>query len=203
MTVGLSVDVGGGESASTRHRTRIGDIQCSFCQPGGEADRGGPRGFQENQRRPWPWRQLAKGSAANMVYGATMSMGAHESETRSEARIAREIQRNLLPPVPRLDGFDIGAAMHPLSSTGGDFFDFIPMLDGSLGIVVGDACGHGVGAALLMATTRAYLRAPPERIWILRDRGPRQPDAIRRRWGAFRHPLLRATRSPETVLDLR
>jgi sigma-B regulation protein RsbU (phosphoserine phosphatase) len=48
--------------------------------------------------------------------------------------------------------------MHPLNSAGGDFFDFIPMADGSLGIVIGDACGHGVGPALLMATARAYLR---------------------------------------------
>jgi sigma-B regulation protein RsbU (phosphoserine phosphatase) len=60
--------------------------------------------------------------------------------------------------MPQRDGFDIGAAMHPLNSAGGDFFDFIPMSDGSLGIVIGDVSGHGVGPALLMATTRAYLR---------------------------------------------
>jgi sigma-B regulation protein RsbU (phosphoserine phosphatase) len=76
----------------------------------------------------------------------------------SEARIAREIQQRLLPKMPQLERFDIGAAMHPLNSAGGDFFDFIPMSDGSLGIVIGDVCGHGVGPALLMATTRAYLR---------------------------------------------
>jgi serine phosphatase RsbU (regulator of sigma subunit) len=84
-----------------------------------------------------------------------MSMGVSESE----ARIAREIQQKLLPPVPRLEGFDIGAASHPLNCAAGDFFDFIPMLDGSLGVVVGDVAGHGVGPALLMATSRAYLRA--------------------------------------------
>jgi sigma-B regulation protein RsbU (phosphoserine phosphatase) len=81
------------------------------------------------------------------------------NEHEWDARIAREIQQKLLPRVPRLGGFDIGAASHPLNSAAGDFFDFFPMLDGSLGIVVGDVAGHGVGPALLMATTRAYLRA--------------------------------------------
>jgi sigma-B regulation protein RsbU (phosphoserine phosphatase) len=82
-----------------------------------------------------------------------------QQEHELDLRIAREIQRNLFPRVPRLNGFDISAATHPLNSAAGDFFDFIPMQDGSLGIVVGDAAGHGVGPALLMATTRAYLRA--------------------------------------------
>jgi sigma-B regulation protein RsbU (phosphoserine phosphatase) len=81
-------------------------------------------------------------------------MDTHESE----GRVARQIQQGLLPKTPQLNGFDIGAAMHPLNSAGGDFFDFIPLPDGSLGIAIGDVSGHGVGPALLMATTRAYLR---------------------------------------------
>jgi PAS domain S-box-containing protein len=82
----------------------------------------------------------------------------HERER--ELSLARAIQQRRLPKAaPALAGFDIGAASHPAKETGGDYLDFIPLPDGSLGIAVGDASGHGIGAALLMAETRAYVRA--------------------------------------------
>jgi PAS domain S-box-containing protein len=74
--------------------------------------------------------------------------------------LARTIQQGLLPKAPPvLPGLEIAAASHPTQETGGDYFDFIPMSDGRWGIVIGDASGHGIGAALLVAETRAYLRA--------------------------------------------
>jgi PAS domain S-box-containing protein len=77
-----------------------------------------------------------------------------------EFRLAREIQQGLLPQTPpALAGFAVAAACLPAQETGGDYFDFIPMGDGHLGIAVGDASGHGIGAALLIAATRAYVRA--------------------------------------------
>jgi serine phosphatase RsbU (regulator of sigma subunit) len=48
---------------------------------------------------------------------------------------------------------------YPADETGGDFFDYVDMLDGTLGIVVADVSSHGLGSALLMAETRAYFRA--------------------------------------------
>ena len=78
--------------------------------------------------------------------------------TREELRIAREIQQKLFPAAPRVAGFDIGGTSYPAALTGGDYFDFIPLPDGTLGVVVGDVSGHGFGPALLMASTRAYLR---------------------------------------------
>jgi PAS domain S-box-containing protein len=88
---------------------------------------------------------------------------------RAESRIARRIQQKLFPAsVPQVTGFDIsgraygfdiGGASYPAEATGGDYFDYIPLLDGGLGIVIGDVSGHGVGPALLMAEARAYLRA--------------------------------------------
>src|SRR5207253_2834244 len=79
---------------------------------------------------------------------------------REEIRIARRIQQKLFPAAPLpLPGFDIGGASYPAEATGGDYFDYIPMRGGSLGIVIGDVSGHGFGPALLMAETRAYLRA--------------------------------------------
>jgi PAS domain S-box-containing protein len=78
----------------------------------------------------------------------------------SEFNLARTIQQGLLPKAPPvLPGLEIAAASHPTQETGGDYFDFIPMSDGHWGIVIGDASGHGIGAALLVAETRAYLRA--------------------------------------------
>ncbi len=77
-----------------------------------------------------------------------------------EFRVARHIQQALYPQeAPTLPGCDIAGASLPANATGGDYFDYFPMRDGGVGIVVGDASGHGVGPALLSASTRAYLRA--------------------------------------------
>jgi serine phosphatase RsbU (regulator of sigma subunit) len=86
-----------------------------------------------------------------------------EQELRAahaDLQAAREIQQRLFPAeAPALDGFDIAGASFPAGDTGGDYYDFIPMLQGSLGLVVGDVSGHGFGPALIMANTRSYLRA--------------------------------------------
>src|SRR5690606_10926691 len=77
-----------------------------------------------------------------------------------EMEVAREIQQRLLPKSPpEVDGFEIAAATHPAQETGGDLYDFIPLTGDLLGVAIGDASGHGIGAALVIAETRAYLRA--------------------------------------------
>lgn len=76
-----------------------------------------------------------------------------------QMKVAREIQQALFPKrAPELPGFEIAGASFPAEATGGDYFDFVPMLKGRLGIVVADVTGHGFGPAMLMAETRAYLR---------------------------------------------
>ncbi len=94
---------------------------------------------------------------------------AEVGQTAAEFRVARRIQQRLfprsLPFLPGLDiavasfGFDIGGASYPAEAIGGDYYDFVPLSDGSLGIAIGDVSGHGVGPALLMAEVRAFLRA--------------------------------------------
>jgi PAS domain S-box-containing protein len=80
-------------------------------------------------------------------------------ENQEQFRVAREIQQRLFPKsAPGCSGFDIAGASFPAEATGGDYYDYLPMLNDRLGIVVGDVTGHGVGPALLMAETRAYLR---------------------------------------------
>ena len=77
-----------------------------------------------------------------------------------EMRLARVVQEKLYPGTPpRLAGFDIAGAAFPADQTCGDYFDFLSMADGRLGLAVGDVSGHGFGSALLMAETRAYLRS--------------------------------------------
>ncbi len=80
-------------------------------------------------------------------------------EATKEFRVAGEIQQRLFPlESPKLDGFDIAGAVYPATATAGDYFDYIPMLNDCVGIVVGDVSGHGMGPALLMSETRACLR---------------------------------------------
>jgi PAS domain S-box-containing protein len=77
-----------------------------------------------------------------------------------ELRIARLIQQTLLPKtLPELSGYDIAAYYQPAREVGGDFYDFLRLQDGRLGLVMGDATGKGMPAALVMATTRSILRA--------------------------------------------
>jgi serine phosphatase RsbU (regulator of sigma subunit) len=79
---------------------------------------------------------------------------------KQELRLAREIQQKLFPAAPLpAPGLDIAGGSFPAEATGGDYFDYIPMQDGTLAVVIGDVCGHGFGPALVMAELRAYLRA--------------------------------------------
>ncbi len=77
-----------------------------------------------------------------------------------EMELAGRIQQKLYPQEsPRLAGVDLTGAVFPAGQGCGDYFDFISMGEGSVGIAIGDVAGHGVGPALLMAEARAYLRS--------------------------------------------
>jgi serine phosphatase RsbU (regulator of sigma subunit) len=74
--------------------------------------------------------------------------------------VAKKIQQGLVARTPpALPGFEIAGASHCADETGGDYFDFFPLLDSCQGVVIADASGHGLGPALLVTETRAYLRA--------------------------------------------
>jgi predicted ester cyclase len=77
-----------------------------------------------------------------------------------ELQVARDIQLASLPEgVPTLEDWQSSPYYQPAKEVGGDFYDFFELEDGRLGMVVGDATGKGVPAALVMATTRTMLRA--------------------------------------------
>jgi serine phosphatase RsbU (regulator of sigma subunit) len=77
-----------------------------------------------------------------------------------ELEVARSIQQASLPEeVPTPEGWQITPYYQPAREVGGDFYDFFELPDGRLGLVVGDATGKGVPAALVMASARSMLRA--------------------------------------------
>jgi PAS domain S-box-containing protein len=77
-----------------------------------------------------------------------------------ELRVARMIQHTLLPKsLPELEGHEIAAYYQPAREVGGDFYDFLRLPDGRLGLFVGDVSGKGVPAAIVMAITRTLLRS--------------------------------------------
>lgn len=73
--------------------------------------------------------------------------------------IAKEVQQRLSKTEISVPGFDIAGKTHSALETSGDYFDFLYTADGHILLAVGDVSGHGIGAALIMSETRAFLRA--------------------------------------------
>jgi PAS domain S-box-containing protein len=94
------------------------------------------------------------------------AMARQQQETQERQRleqelhIARLIQQTLLPKsLPGLPDYEVAAYYQPARQVGGDFYDFLELPDGRLGLIVGDVSGKGVPAALVMAITRTMLQA--------------------------------------------
>ncbi len=76
-----------------------------------------------------------------------------------ELEEARGIQFGLFPgDCPDISGFEISGVCRPCRAVGGDWYDYVPLRDGRLGVVLADVSGKGMGAALLMSSTRSILR---------------------------------------------
>ena len=81
-----------------------------------------------------------------------------------ELRVAQRIQQALLPKeLPLLDDWDIVPYYQPAREVGGDFYDFLTLPDGRIGVIIGDVSGKGIAAALVMANTQSVLRAVARR----------------------------------------
>jgi len=96
---------------------------------------------------------------------------------RDEIEVARQLQRDLLPSqAPDLPGYRIAHSYRTANEIGGDYYDFLPLPDGRLVLVIGDASGHGMAAGLLMAIANAALKLAievdpaPERVAGLLNR---------------------------------
>ena len=84
---------------------------------------------------------------------------AHRERVNRELEIARDVQQRLFPQqLPPIAGLDYFAICRPALRVGGDYYDFLPLREGKLGIAIGDVSGKGIGAALMMASLQASLR---------------------------------------------
>ena len=79
---------------------------------------------------------------------------------QAQLEIARSVQLELLPDNdPEVENFDISAYVFPTEEVSGDYYDWVKIFDDQIGVIVADAVGKGVPAALLMAFLRASLRS--------------------------------------------
>jgi serine phosphatase RsbU (regulator of sigma subunit)/CHASE1-domain containing sensor protein/anti-sigma regulatory factor (Ser/Thr protein kinase) len=91
---------------------------------------------------------------------ANRELGSFYHSVEQELGRARSIQHALLPKdLPRLADWKITYHYQPAREVGGDFYDFLRLEEGRLGLVIGDVSGKGIAAALVMANTQSVLRA--------------------------------------------
>lgn len=97
------------------------------------------------------------------VFNRTGPALEERAQIKQSLELAGAIQQNLLPrTAPSVQGFDLAARCLYCDETGGDYYDFIDLRNGDaqlVGLAVGDVTGHGIGAALLMASIRSILHA--------------------------------------------
>ena len=78
---------------------------------------------------------------------------------RDELELARDLQAGLIPRAPaQTEQFEIAASNQIANTVGGDIYDFVPLPDGRVAVLFGDASGHGMAAGLVMAVAHAAFR---------------------------------------------
>jgi sigma-B regulation protein RsbU (phosphoserine phosphatase) len=100
---------------------------------------------------------------ANLLQTVAEEVAKRERLNR-EVEIAREVQERLFPQkLPVITGLDYAGHCRPALGVGGDYYDFLALPHGNLGIAIGDVSGNGIGAALMMASLQASLRGEATR----------------------------------------
>jgi len=103
---------------------------------------------------------LADQASVSLHFARLKDALAEKKLLDNDLTVARQIQRSLLPEtLPSLPGIELGAFNFPAREIGGDYYDFIPLEDNRLGIVIADVSGKGISGAMMMAICRSVLRA--------------------------------------------
>ncbi|RMH14595.1 MAG: GAF domain-containing protein [Planctomycetota bacterium] len=124
-----------------------------------------PRTFSEQDRTLV--RSLGQQAGAAINQARLLEMQAEERRIQRQLALATDIQMRMLPRrIPDVPMLDIAARCEPCYELGGDFYDLI-QLGRSVGVVIGDVVGKGIGAALLMAAVRSSLRAYVDDVYDL------------------------------------
>ena len=105
---------------------------------------------------------LAAAYSASTLETQSLQMRAEEARRlEHEMQIAREVQQRLLPAdrLAPVDGVEFAASCQPAAEVGGDYYDYLPLTDGCLTVLLGDISGKGIAAALMMASVQASLHS--------------------------------------------
>jgi len=104
--------------------------------------------------------QALAAQAAVVLHRVKLTQQIIESERLDrEISVARDVQMGTLPTdMPEIAGYEFGGAFVPTDQTGGDLYDFVPLDESRLFLLMGDATGHGIGPALSATQVRAMLR---------------------------------------------
>src|SRR5882724_2378504 len=120
----------------------------------------GPLGAPFSQGDFVVFKSIAEQSAFALYNAIIYSMANEKKRLDHDLEIARDIQRILLPAeAPAINGFQISGINVPARQVSGDYFDYIRVDEGRLGVAIADVSGKGVPASLIMAICRSVLRS--------------------------------------------
>ncbi len=120
-----------------------------------------PAAFPREQVPELVWMTNLFGRAIQSQVLSERLKEAHQA-TDYELRAIADLQHSLLPAaVPQVPGLELAAHYRTANRAGGDYYDFFPLPDGRLGVLVADVSGHGTPAAVLMAITHSLAHAFP------------------------------------------
>jgi phosphoserine phosphatase RsbU/P len=121
--------------------------------------------FEDDSARERARKRLLKAAKKYGIVPVGFIDGQFQRERQETDRIrkdlkeAQKIQAGLLPgPPPDVPSFTMSGVCLPCRTVGGDWYDYLPLPDGRMGVVLADVSGKGMGAALLMSSTRSILR---------------------------------------------
>jgi serine phosphatase RsbU (regulator of sigma subunit) len=117
-----------------------------------------------NRMKDPPVWTLMEIAATFLIMTALLAMELIDKlKYRDELQLARDLQASLIPKVmPQTEQYEIAAFNSIANTVGGDIYDFVPLPDGRLAVLFGDASGHGMAAGLVMAVAHASFRTTLE-----------------------------------------